>query len=137
MAGHFPCKEGSESPGRESNVLSDHERAERVEWESRGSLSWSVYILRCSDGSYYVGHTEDVPARVQRHQDGKGAAWTAARRPVSLVFEEEHASEAAAVARERQIKRWSRQKKQALLDGNLTALKTLSRCRSLHGQPEF
>jgi len=96
-----------------------------------------MYILRCSDGSYYVGHTEDVLARVQRHLDGAGAAWTAARRPVSLVFEEQHPSEAAAIARERQIKRWSRQKKDALISGTLTALKALSRCRGLHGQPEL
>ena len=99
-------------------------------------MAWFVYILRCSDGSYYVGHTEDVPARVERHQDGRGSVWTAARRPVSLVFEEEHPSEAAAVARERQIKRWSRHKKEALIAGRLTALKTLSRCRGLHGRPE-
>jgi predicted GIY-YIG superfamily endonuclease len=99
-------------------------------------LPWFVYILRCSDGSYYVGHTEDVPARVQRHQDGTGAVWTAARRPVSLVFQEEHPAEAAAVARERQIKRWSRQKKDALISGSLTSLKKLSRCRGCHGRPE-
>ena len=99
-------------------------------------MPWFVYILDCSDGSYYVGHTEDVPARVRRHQDAKGAAWTAARRPVSLVFEEEHPSEAAAVARERQIKKWSRQKKEALITDKLTILKTLSRCRGLHGRPE-
>jgi predicted GIY-YIG superfamily endonuclease len=99
-------------------------------------LGWFVYILRCRDGSYYVGHTEDVPARVQRHQDGRGAAWTAARRPVALVFEEQHPSEAAAVTRERQIKKWSRQKKEALISGELANLKTLSRCRGHHGQPE-
>jgi predicted GIY-YIG superfamily endonuclease len=99
-------------------------------------LGWFVYILHCSDGSYYIGHTDDVPARVQCHQNGRGAAWTAARRPVSLVFEEEHPSETAAVARERQIKNWSRQKKEALMAGNSTALKALSRCRSVHGQPD-
>ncbi len=103
---------------------------------NRGCLAWFVYILRCSDSSYYVGHTEDVPARVKRHQNGTGAIWTAARRSVSLVFEEQHPSEAAAVARERQIKRWSRQKKEGLIAGTLTALKTLSRCRGVHGRPE-
>jgi predicted GIY-YIG superfamily endonuclease len=107
-----------------------------VSRKSRGFLAWFVYILRCSDGSYYVGHTEDVPARVQRHQNGRGAAWTAARRPVSLAFEEEHPSEAAAVARERQIKRWSRQKKDSLIAGKLTTLKALSRCRGRYDRPE-
>jgi predicted GIY-YIG superfamily endonuclease len=100
-------------------------------------LAWFVYILRCTDDSYYVGHTEDVLARVQCHQNGRGATWTAARRPVSLVFEEEHLSETAAVARERQIKNWSRQKKEALVAGNSTTLKALSRCRGLHGRPKM
>lgn len=77
MAGHSPLGTGHTRIGR----------------ESRGYLAWCVYILRCSDGSYYVGHAEDVAARVKRHQDGNGAAWTAARRPVSLVFEEELPSE--------------------------------------------
>jgi len=126
MAGHSPCQDGRGCPGRESNVPSERS-------ESRGPLAWFVYILRCSDGSYYVGHTEDVPARVERHQSGTGAAWTATRRPVSLALEEEHPSEATAVARERQIKRWSRHKKEALISGRLTDLKTLSRCRGLHG----
>ena len=128
MAGHSPREEGGSSPGRESNVPSERS-------ESRGSLAWFVYILRCRDSSYYIGHTEDVAARVQCHQDGRGAAWTAARLPVSLVFEEEHPSESSAVARERQIKRWSRQKKETLISGRMTALKKLSRCRGLHGPP--
>ena len=129
MAGHSPLGMGHTGIGRESDVPSERS-------ESRGSLAWFVYILRCSDDSYYVGHTQDVSARVKRHQDGAGAAWTAARRPVSLVFEEELPSEAAAVARERQIKKWSRRKKEALIYGRLTALKTLSRCMGLHGPPD-
>ena len=99
-------------------------------------MAWSVYILRCSDGSYYIGHTEDVAARIKCHQDGRGAVWTAARRPVSLVYEEHVSSETAAVARERQIKKWSRPKKEALISGEWTALKALSRCRSSHGRPD-
>ena len=133
MAGHSPLGKGRIRIGHRPRACP--EQAQRAEG-SRGRLGWFVYILRCSDDSYYVGHTEDVPARVQRHQDATGAAWTAARRPVSLVFEEEHPSEAAAVARERQIKGCSRQKKEALTSGRLTILKTLSRCRGLHGQPE-
>ena len=96
-------------------------------------MPWFVYILRCNDGSYYVGHTEDVPTRVQRHLDGTGAVWTTARRPVTLVFEEKHPTQAAAVARERQVKRWSRHKKEALISGKVTTLKALSRCRGFHG----
>ncbi len=88
-----------------------------------------VYILRCCDGSFYVGRSEDVEKRVAAHNDGRGAAWTARRRPVSLVYREPCATEAAAVNRERQIKRWTRAKKQALVEGNLSRLKELSKSR--------
>ena len=131
MADHSPLGKGRIRIGRERAL------SKRSALKGRGVfLAWFVYILHCNDGSYYVGHTEDVPARVQRHQNGTGAFWTAARRPVSLVFEEQHPSEAAAVARESQIKRWSRQKKETLISENLTGLKTLSRCRGIHGPPE-
>ncbi|MCZ7582404.1 MAG: GIY-YIG nuclease family protein [Deltaproteobacteria bacterium] len=86
-----------------------------------------VYILRCSDGSYYVGSTSDVEQRVQAHNDGKAANFTRLRRPVVLAYTEVCESETAAVRRERQIKRWSRAKKEALISGNVAALHGLSR----------
>jgi putative endonuclease len=67
--------------------------------------SFFVYILCCSDGSLYVGHTSDVEERVKLHNEGRGALWTACRRPVTLVYQEQYASEANAIGRERQIKR--------------------------------
>jgi predicted GIY-YIG superfamily endonuclease len=78
-----------------------------------------VYLLRCSDGSIYVGWTHDLSTRLAQHQAGKGSSHTAARRPVVLIFREEHATSESAIARERQIKCWSRRKKRALADGNL------------------
>ena len=86
-----------------------------------------VYILRCADGSYYVGHTDDVRSRITTHNDGRGAAWTARRRPVKLVYCEPCADEKQAVVRERQIKGWSGAKKKALVAGDLAALRRLSR----------
>src|SRR5690349_8410251 len=92
--------------------------------------SFFIYIVRCADGSLYVGHTSDVASRVKTHNDGKGAVWTACRRPVTLVYSETVASEGAAMRRERQIKRWTRAKKQALIRGDVQALKSLAKRRS-------
>jgi predicted GIY-YIG superfamily endonuclease len=89
-------------------------------------VEWSVYILRCADGSYYVGHTRHVNQRVAVHQAGEGAKWTAARRPVQLVYQEPLESEAVAMRREKQIKHWSRAKKTALIAGDRVRLSQLS-----------
>jgi predicted GIY-YIG superfamily endonuclease len=84
---------------------------------------WYVYILRCSDNSLYIGETDDVAARLSRHNDGRGASFTAKRRPVRLVFTEACVSREAALERERQLKRWTREKKEALIAGDRVALK--------------
>ena len=91
--------------------------------------SFFVYILRCADGSLYVGHTSDLPNRVDVHNDGRGALWTACRRPVTLVYQESHSTEPAAIARERQIKGWTHAKKLALISGDLALLKSLAKRR--------
>ncbi|MBI4775249.1 MAG: GIY-YIG nuclease family protein [Deltaproteobacteria bacterium] len=93
-------------------------------------MSWFVYILRCSDGSYYTGHTEDPEARLRVHNSGKGPSYTAARRPVVLRYAESHPSKEAAVQRERRLKKWSRAKKQALINGDTATLKEMSKCRN-------
>jgi putative endonuclease len=103
--------------------------------ESRGTLSPDlphhfIYILECADGTLYVGHTSDLSARIKAHNDGRGARYTACRVPVRLVYSEPHPTETAAVAREAQLKRWSGQKKRALIAGSLAWLHTLSRRRS-------
>ena len=92
--------------------------------------NWTVCLLRCSDGSYYVGHTENLKNRISLHNSGRGAAYTAARRPVTLVFQESENSKLEAVKREKQIKRWSRAKKKALIQGDIALLKELSKSRS-------
>jgi predicted GIY-YIG superfamily endonuclease len=91
---------------------------------------WYVYILQCSDKSYYVGHANDLSERVNRHNTGRAARWTAFRLPVKLIYNEAFATEEKAVNRERQIKKWSRAKKQALFTADKTTLKELSRCKT-------
>jgi putative endonuclease len=88
-----------------------------------------VYILRCSDGSLYIGHTDDLASRERTHNDGHGARYTAERCPVRMVYAEECTSADKAVRRERQLKRWTAQKKEALIAGNISLLKHLSKRR--------
>jgi predicted GIY-YIG superfamily endonuclease len=84
---------------------------------------WLVYILQCADGSFYVGETHDIELRLSEHSKGCAAAHTAKRRPVQLVYVESHENRATCLKRERQIKGWTRLKKQALVDGDKAALK--------------
>jgi putative endonuclease len=76
---------------------------------------WSVYILECSDHSFYVGISDNVERRVASHNSGKGPAYTRRRRPVRLVFQEDHPDKFAAREREIEIKGWRRDKKLALI----------------------
>ena len=93
------------------------------------SKGFFVYILRCADGSLYVGHTTNIEDRVRVHNEGRGALWTACRRPVVLVYHESHSSSADAINRERQLKRWTHAKKLALINGDTVRLKALVKRR--------
>ncbi|MBI3538540.1 MAG: GIY-YIG nuclease family protein [Chloroflexi bacterium] len=73
-----------------------------------------VYLLRCSDGTLYTGWTFDLKRRVAAHQNGNGARYTRARRPVRLIYSEKLVSRRAAMVREIAIKRLPRKKKLAL-----------------------
>jgi putative endonuclease len=87
----------------------------------------TLYILRCSDGSYYVGTTRDsLEKRVAEHETGLLDGYTAHRRPVSLVFQQNFEQIKDAVAAERQIKGWRREKKEALIRGDYAALPLLA-----------
>ena len=91
-------------------------------------MAFFVYIIRCADGSYYyVGHAENVALRIKTHNDGGGAKYTFLRRPVTLAYSEPAESKIQAIRRERQIKGWTRAKKEALIAGDLELLKRLSR----------
>jgi len=74
-----------------------------------------VYIVRCADGTLYTGYALNPSDRVAVHNDGRGARYTARRRPVALVYSESFETKSAALQRECQLKRWSRKMKEALI----------------------
>ena len=76
-----------------------------------------TYILRCADGTLYTGWTNDLERRLRAHNAGTGSKYTRARRPVELAYCEGHADKRAAMRREWEIKRLSREEKLALCDG--------------------
>ena len=85
------------------------------------------YILKCSDESFYVGSTTNLENRLKAHNRGEGAVHTAKRRPVHLVYHEIFKDFDAAVKRERQVKKWTRAKKEALIYGDKERLMELSK----------
>ena len=85
-----------------------------------------MYILECSDGSYYTGSTKDIEKRLQEHQDGVGANHTKRRLPVILVYYEKYDRIDTAFYREKQVQGWSRAKKEALIIGEIESLHGLS-----------
>ncbi len=91
--------------------------------------SFFVYLLQCSDKSYYVGHTNNLEKRVKEHNLGRAAIHTRNRCPVKLVYSEKHENENVAILRERQLKRWTRVKKEALINEDFGNLKRLSKKR--------
>jgi len=94
-----------------------------------------TYILRCSDGSYYTGSTKNLEQRLWQHQNSQGANHTKVRLPVELMYSEYYERVDEAFVREKQIQKWSRKKKEALIEGNFEKLRCLSqsngRCLSL------
>ena len=89
-----------------------------------------MYILECSDGSYYTGSTKDIEKRLQEHQDGVGANHTKKRLPVTLVYYEKYDRIDTAFYREKQVQGWSRVKKEALINGEVDVLHILSECQN-------
>jgi len=87
-----------------------------------------LYILRCSDGAYYIGTTRDsLDRRVAEHQAGTFGGYTARHRPVKLVYSQHFARITDAIEVERQVKGWRRAKKEALIRGDFELLPALSR----------
>ena len=86
-------------------------------------MPYAVYILKCSDGSYYTGSTKDLDGRVQEHQTGEHSdAYTYKRRPVELVWSEITESYSDAFQWEHRIKGWSCAKKEALIRGDIEGI---------------
>ena len=94
-----------------------------------------LYILRCADGKYYVGTTrKSLEERLAEHNSGVHEGFTVARRPVTLVFAQHFDTITDAVAAERQVKGWSRAKKEAMINCEWDRLPELARRRSRHSQ---
>ena len=75
-----------------------------------------VYVLECSDGSFYTGYTTDLQRRISEHNDGNGAKYTRGRTPVRVLHTERYDSRSAAMSREYEIKQLSRREKERLVD---------------------
>jgi len=95
-------------------------------------MSYWVYILECADGSYYTGHSDNLEARLKQHEQGIITGYTTKRRPVKLVFCSEFYTRDDAFARERQIKGWSRVKKQALIRQDWVKLVEYSKSNNIY-----
>lgn len=90
-------------------------------------MAFRAYMLRCADGTYYTGHTDNLELRLAQHASGETGSYTASRLPVALVWSEEFGSRAEALEAELGIKNWSRAKKEALIRGDWAAVQRLSR----------
>jgi predicted GIY-YIG superfamily endonuclease len=93
-------------------------------------VSFFVYILRLRNGRLYVGSTDNLARRWAEHRAGTACRTTAFSDAAELLYSEPHADRSSAVERERQLKRWSRAKKLALIKGDLAGLKELAGCRA-------
>lgn len=80
-------------------------------------MAWSVYVLRCRDGTYYTGCTSDAQRRLAEHNAGRGARYTRTRTPVELVYQEPQPDRSSAQRRESEIRRLRRPHKEALIQG--------------------
>ena len=97
-------------------------------------MAW-VYILECSDGSYYVGSTRNLDGRLQQHAMGKGAKYTSRRLPITLLWAQPTESIAEAYAWEKKIQGWSRAKREALMRDDWGEIRRRSKRRGGRDRP--
>jgi len=87
-----------------------------------------IYIVKCADNTYYTGFTSNLENRIEQHNQGKHTdSYTNKRRPVELVFYCEFTNVEIAIETEKQLKKWSRVKKEALIDGEFGKLPNLAK----------
>ena len=102
--------------------------------DSKGELmkfmkDFFVYIVRCSDNSLYTGHTDDLEKRLFEHTSQHYDCYTSQKLPLELVYYATFESRDEAIAAERQIKKWNRAKKQALIDNDFARIRLLAKKR--------
>ncbi len=98
-------------------------------------MSFYTYLLRCADGSYYVGHTENLDIRIAQHDAGTLGGYTATRRPVRLLWCSDMPSRQEAWEAEKKIKGWTRAKKEALIAGDWALLRDLAKRPAVREKP--
>ena len=92
-----------------------------------------LYILKCADRSYYTGHTDSLEVRLAQHTSRANSnCYTATRLPVELVYSEAFASREEALTAERQVKGWSRRKKEAMIRGDWQMVSRLALAKASH-----
>ncbi|MFZ4797557.1 MAG: GIY-YIG nuclease family protein [Bacteroidia bacterium] len=97
-----------------------------------------VYMVKCIDKAYYVGVTNDLQRRIDEHNDGLNSnSYTYKRRPVELVYFEEFQDNHLAFTWETQLKKWSRKKKEALIESNWSKIKELAECKNESSHKNF
>lgn len=94
----------------------NNEDIKKVSTNIASTYKYYVYILRCSDGSYYTGYTSDIQKRLKQHQDGSGSTYTKTQTPVELVYREELPDKPSALKREKQIKKLTIFDKEKLIE---------------------
>jgi putative endonuclease len=100
--------------------------------------TYTVYILKCADNSYYTGVTNDIDRRLYEHDNAINInCYTAERRPLALVFCEHFEDINDAISFEKQVKGWSRKKKEAIINNNWDKLKALSICKNITSHTNF
>jgi predicted GIY-YIG superfamily endonuclease len=98
-------------------------------------MAFWAYMLRCADGRYYIGHTDNLDHRIGQHQSGLTGGFTHTRRPVTLVWCQDFPSRLEALEAERRVKGWTRAKKEALIAGDWARLSLLARNRQDRTSP--
>ena len=91
-----------------------------------------LYILECGDGSFYIGHTDDMDERMRLHDCGFADSYTASRKPLQLLFTQEFESLLEALSMEWKLKRWTRAKKIAYMAGDWNSVAKLAKGRHRH-----
>ncbi|MDE2024218.1 MAG: GIY-YIG nuclease family protein [Gammaproteobacteria bacterium] len=95
-------------------------------------MVFTLYVLECADGTFYIGHTDNLSRRLQQHEQSKVDAYTARRLPLKLIHAEEFESRYEALTMERKLKGWSRAKKQAYMSGDWEAVAKLAKGKHTH-----
>lgn len=133
-----PTAKNTSSPTAKIYLATEPVEVEEIEFdeiEVKENAFGYMYILQCADGSFYTGSTKELALRIEQHKNREGANFTAKKLPVKLVYYETFERIDAAFEREKQIQKWSRAKKIALIQGDIEKLKQLSKSKSEQSVP--